>query len=393
MDFFSQHCLKVAATRPEHVVRKAEFDSALETLDERIVVIEKSLDIRPGLSGAVLGGKGAVETSEFDDIVSVPFPTSLSERAGISDEFDSVKTSPLVGTTPREATGLGDTATVPLPETLSETFRPGDETCSARVLPIRGRPDDDAMTVSDSVRTRNFKENSMEPLKLQGEIAVVVEDRSGKVRERQIVSNAITEAYERYVFYDMLNIGNLHSLLRSHTRSGFNFLARTLPTSFGIYALDRDIDINKGTFLPPYVGDDQASLAESVSFYNVGGSLSESELDDCVFGVWYGSDSPVDTERPPDVTVWYSSSMTEYQTSFEQQAPAWVAVAAIKPGNEMEKGKVHELYLDWSNITPRAPDDVMVLEDRLRRLEQSEQEPAGMQRPTVADPFTTLWNG
>ncbi len=57
--------------------------------------------------------------------------------------------------------------------------------------------------------------------------------------------------------------------------------------------------------------------------------------------------------------------MTEYQTTFEQHAPAWVAVAAIKPGNEMAKGKVHELFLDWSNTPPRAPDDVMVLSEPL----------------------------
>ncbi len=90
-------------------------------------------------------------------------------------------------------------------------------------------------------------------------------------------------------------------------------------------------------------------------------SAAKSEVEDCLFGVWYSSESPVDTNRSPDTTVWYSSAMTEYQTSFEQNAPAYVAVAAVRPGNEMEKGKAHELYLDWSNITPRAPNDVMVL--------------------------------
>lgn len=91
-------------------------------------------------------------------------------------------------------------------------------------------------------------------------------------------------------------------------------------------------------------------------------SANRSEANECVFGVWYAPESPVDTDREPNTTIWYSASMTEYQTSFEQHAPAWAAVAAIKPGNETEKGKVHELYLDWSNIPPRAPDDVMVLD-------------------------------
>ncbi|HBT76671.1 MAG TPA: hypothetical protein DEB39_07045 [Planctomycetaceae bacterium] len=116
-------------------------------------------------------------------------------------------------------------------------------------------------------------------------------------------------------------------------------------------------------------------------------SATKSELDDCVFGVWYGSESPVDTDRPPDVTIWYSSSMTEYQTTFEQHASAWVAVAAIKPGNETEKGKVHELFLDWSNTPPRAPDDVMVMDAPLPEFD------AEIETRHEDDPFMTLWNG
>ncbi len=79
--------------------------------------------------------------------------------------------------------------------------------------------------------------------------------------------------------------------------------------------------------------------------------------------------------------------MTEYQTTFEQHAPAWVAVAAIKPGNEMEKGKIHELYLDWSNTPPRAPDDVLVLNTPLIAFD------AEIETRHEDDPFTTLWNG
>ncbi len=116
-------------------------------------------------------------------------------------------------------------------------------------------------------------------------------------------------------------------------------------------------------------------------------SASHSEIDECVFGVWFSNATPVDTDRPPDVTIWHSSSMTEYQTSFEQQAPAWVAVAAIKPGNEMAKGKVHELFLDWSNTPPRAPDDVMVLNATLPAFD------AKIETQHEDDPFMTLWSG
>ncbi len=272
MDQYSQPHLKRAATEPEHVIRKAEFDLAVE----RITTIEKTLDVRPGLSGGVIDGKAAVETSEIADSVSLPLPILMSEQSRISDDFSFVKTLPLVGNTPMEECGLGDGVAAPLPRQFSETASMGDETRSVTVLPLQGRPDDDSMTVSDSVRIHHCKGQKMEQFKLHGEIEVVVEDSSGNVRQRQIVSNAITEAYERYVFYDMLNAGTLHSLLRSNTRTGFNFQARTLPTAFGIYAMSHDIEIKKDTFLPPYVGDNQSSLADGVSFYNVGGLMSES---------------------------------------------------------------------------------------------------------------------
>ena len=90
-------------------------------------------------------------------------------------------------------------------------------------------------------------------------------------------------------------------------------------------------------------------------------SANMSELSDCVFGIWYDSQSPVDTNKPPDATIGYYPSQTEYATIFYQNAPAWVAVAAIRTGDNSELGKVHELYLDWSDVPPRRPDDVVVM--------------------------------
>ncbi len=130
------------------------------------------------------------------------------------------------------------------------------------------------------------------------------------------------------------------------------------------------------------------NLRSSVSFgtRTIQWSASHSEIDECLFGVWYsaepfsgqatngsgdsGGEAYRDgTARSPDVTVWYSSSMTEYQTSFAQNAPAWVAVAAMRLDEENQIGKVHELYLDWSSAPPRAPDDVMVLAEPLPAID------------------------
>ncbi|MCL2348000.1 MAG: hypothetical protein FWC50_07020 [Planctomycetaceae bacterium] len=98
-------------------------------------------------------------------------------------------------------------------------------------------------------------------------------------------------------------------------------------------------------------------------------SANQSEVTDCVFGIWYSPDSPVDVSRTPDSTVWYSSTITEYQTSFRQNAPAYVAVAPIRTGNQSETGLVKELYLDWNNTPPRAPDDVMILDKPLPAID------------------------
>jgi hypothetical protein len=93
-------------------------------------------------------------------------------------------------------------------------------------------------------------------------------------------------------------------------------------------------------------------------------SASGSDVEDCVFGVWYSSQSPVPTDGPPSETVWHFSELTEYQTSFRQSAPCYAAVAAMKPGDEPEIGKVHELFLDWKSTPPRPPDDVIVTNEK-----------------------------
>jgi hypothetical protein len=111
-------------------------------------------------------------------------------------------------------------------------------------------------------------------------------------------------------------------------------------------------------------------------------SANTSELDDCVFGIWYSSDSPVETNRPPDTMVWYFSSQTEYATTFYQNAPAHFAVAAMRTGDEPELGNVHELDLDWSDVPPRHPDNVVVLNAPLA---------AAVEKRREDGEFETMW--
>ena len=127
----------------------------------------------------------------------------------------------------------------------------------------------------------------------------------------------------------------------------------------------RTISVRPGQEISPLPTIYNLRSSVSLGTRTIQWSASRSEVSDCVFGVWYSSTTPVSTDRPPDTTVWYSPEMTEYQTSFKQTAPCYAAVAVIRTGDEPETGPVKELFLDWSNTPPRAPDDVVVLPEVL----------------------------
>jgi hypothetical protein len=91
-------------------------------------------------------------------------------------------------------------------------------------------------------------------------------------------------------------------------------------------------------------------------------SANQVDNNDCIFGIWYSSESPVDTNRQPDANIFYNSSQTEYRTTLSQREPTYIAIAVIQAGNNPIVGKAHELFLDWSQIPPRAPDDVVVID-------------------------------
>jgi hypothetical protein len=98
-------------------------------------------------------------------------------------------------------------------------------------------------------------------------------------------------------------------------------------------------------------------------------SANQMETDNCRFVLWYSPDTSVDVTHPPDETIGYVPSQTEYRTAFQQSAPCYITIAARRPGNEPEYGTVHQLLLDWSATPPRTPDDVMVLNTPLSAVD------------------------
>jgi hypothetical protein len=75
--------------------------------------------------------------------------------------------------------------------------------------------------------------------------------------------------------------------------------------------------------------------------------------------------SSVDTNHPPDETVWHFPTQSEYIAAFHQQEKRYLAIAAMRTGNESELGNIRELLLDWNNVSPHSPDDVMVFDPPL----------------------------
>jgi len=117
-------------------------------------------------------------------------------------------------------------------------------------------------------------------------------------------------------------------------------------------------------------------------------SANQSDIEDCIFGLWFspvpffeeatngsdliqrsGNSECLNGRFPANATVWYYPTQTEYRTTFHQNAPSYLTVAAMRTGNEPELGQIHELFLDWSTTPLRAPDDVMVFDTPLPAID------------------------
>jgi len=122
MNHYSQHCFKVAATEPEHVVRKAEFDSAVGWLDERIVMIEETLDGR--IDGpAVLQTNPSFEIVMMSDTVESPQTLPILENAVLlADSVLGNKPPVFQASAPSEVTHIADTIdSPPYPDLANES--------------------------------------------------------------------------------------------------------------------------------------------------------------------------------------------------------------------------------------------------------------------------------
>jgi hypothetical protein len=109
-----------------------------------------------------------------------------------------------------------------------------------------------------------------EGIKMKGQIEVILEDRYGKVKQREISDNTITDAYLKYLL-----LQGMSPFAATSRVSAGNLVSAAVPSSFGIYVMSEPIVVNRDTYLPPYVDNARNGLLPAVAFYNVDGATTE----------------------------------------------------------------------------------------------------------------------
>jgi hypothetical protein len=133
----------------------------------------------------------------------------------------------------------------------------------------------------------------------------------------------------------------------------------------------RTISIRNGQEIAPfpYIYHLRSSISQGTTI--IEWSANQCEIDDCLFALWYSAKTPIDAARQPDVTISYHSSQTEYRTTFQQNAPAYLTIAARRLGNEPEYGTFHKLFLDWNSTPPHTPNDIIVMNPPLPAVDSN----------------------
>jgi hypothetical protein len=113
--------------------------------------------------------------------------------------------------------------------------------------------------------------------KLVGRITAQIEDKDGNIKQSCTTENTITDAFLKRSLVLSLNTSPVGTALRSVSKpSSGQYVGVADAGTFGIYGLNREIEITKDTVLPPYVTRDATSLAADVTVYNNNNTLTES---------------------------------------------------------------------------------------------------------------------
>jgi hypothetical protein len=147
-------------------------------------------------------------------------------------------------------------------------------------------------------------------MKMKGQIEVILEDKSGKVKQREVVENTITDAYLKYVLYQCMSLTNLANATRQGTGG---LISADAPNKFGIYVMSEPVKVSPDTYLPPYVDESRRGLSPLVSFYNNGGTTTESSQE----------------MIPVDARCYYDRSKLEYTLEYVKNTYAGVVRSIV----------------------------------------------------------------
>jgi hypothetical protein len=112
--------------------------------------------------------------------------------------------------------------------------------------------------------------------KLTGTITVQIEDQDGNIKQSCTVNNTITNVFLKRAFVSAFTQGNVATALRSVSKSSTGQYASYVDSgTFGVYALNKEIDVTENTIIPPYVQRNMTSLDSSVMCYNDGNNATE----------------------------------------------------------------------------------------------------------------------
>jgi hypothetical protein len=104
-------------------------------------------------------------------------------------------------------------------------------------------------------------------------------------------------------------------------------------------------------------------------------SSNSGDYEDCEFGLWFAETPPVVTLREPDQRMAYTAFDVDYNVRITQANVLWCVVMAVK-GNM--RGPASEIYLDWSNDSPRRPDDQIAfdvfIDEKLQQLKNASRQ-------------------
>jgi hypothetical protein len=116
-------------------------------------------------------------------------------------------------------------------------------------------------------------------MKLKGSVEVILQDKNGNVKQRELKDNSITNAAYRYFLYSCFNTtttAGLQTTLRCNAVLGTKAVkSRVDPATTGIYTLSQDVNVTGTTIVPPYVDNSRVGLNNKVSFFNVSGTAAE----------------------------------------------------------------------------------------------------------------------